>query len=69
MLPNTEITAHKIKLTETTKLSKYREIGLHGMGSPLDLPYPRNDPNYMLLTNTLKGPHEEVPWSYPSRGQ
>jgi len=27
------------------------------------LPYPRNDPSCKLLSNMLKGPHEEVLWA------
>jgi hypothetical protein len=53
---------NKIRLIKTTKLNKYHDSKFAWPGAYPDLPYPRNGCSCKLLTERLKGPHEEVMW-------
>jgi hypothetical protein len=63
ILPNNELTDQPNQI-ETTKLSESRGLG----GVRPDFPYPRNGPSCKLLTNDLKGQHEQVSWLHVIRG-
>jgi hypothetical protein len=42
VLKNNNSVLNKIKLSESTRLNKYHDIGLHGLGVHPYLPYPTN---------------------------
>jgi hypothetical protein len=57
---------NKIKLTETTKLNKYRDTELRVLGHSPPVFCTLETAVQQLLTDTLKGPHKEVPWAASS---
>jgi hypothetical protein len=58
---------NEIKLIETTKLNNTVITNCGAWGICPDLPYSRNGSNCKVLTDMLKGPHEEVPWVAPGQ--